>query len=39
VGTEEEKLAAFRQTRDQLRQTFEAYAAGRADAAKAVAGV
>lgn len=39
VGTEEAKLAAFRQTRDQLRQTFEAYAAGRADAAKAVAGV
>src|SRR5688500_15170553 len=28
-GTEDEKLAAFRQTRDQIRRTFEAYAAGR----------
>ena len=32
TGTEEEKLAAFRQVRDQIRQVFEAYAAGRADA-------
>lgn len=35
VGTEEEKLAAFRRTRDLIRQAFEAYAAGRADAEKA----
>jgi arsenate reductase len=32
LGTEDEKLAAFRQIRDQIRQVFEAYAAGRADA-------
>jgi arsenate reductase len=34
VGTEDEKLAAFRQIRDQIRQVFEAYAAGRADVEK-----
>jgi arsenate reductase (thioredoxin) len=33
-GTEEERLAAFRRARDQIRRVFEAYAAGRADAAK-----
>ena len=34
TGTEEERLAAFRQVRDQIRLAFEAYAAGRADASK-----
>jgi arsenate reductase len=33
-GTEAEKLAVFRQVRDEMRRIFEAYAAGRADAGK-----
>lgn len=32
-GTEEEKLAVFRRVRDEIRRVFEAYAAGRIDAA------
>lgn len=32
VGTEDEKRAVFRAVRDQIRGTFEAYAAGRRDA-------
>lgn len=32
TGSDEEKLAVFRRVRDQIRQVFEAYAAGRADA-------
>ena len=32
-GTEEQKLTVFRQVRDQMRAVFEAYAAGRMDAA------
>lgn len=35
TGTEEEKLAVFRNVRDQIRAVFEAYAAGRRDQAKA----
>ena len=34
TGSEEEKLEAFRKTRDQIRAVFEAYAAGRADAVR-----
>lgn len=34
LGTEEEKLAVFRQVRDEIRVVFEAYAAGRRDEAK-----
>ncbi|MFM8357086.1 MAG: arsenate reductase ArsC [Verrucomicrobiota bacterium] len=34
-GTEEEKLAVFRRVRDEIRRVFEAYAAGRLDAAGA----
>ena len=34
-GGQEEQLAAFRQVRDQIQMVFEAYAAGRSDAAKA----
>lgn len=34
TGTEEEKLAVFRRVRDEIRKVFEAYAAGRRDAAK-----
>ena len=34
VGTEAEKLAVFRQVRDQIKLVFEAYAAGRRDQAK-----
>jgi arsenate reductase len=37
VGTEEEKMAVFRQVRDQIKAVFEAYASGRCDAAKACA--
>jgi arsenate reductase (thioredoxin) len=33
TGTEEEQLAVFRRVRDEIRRTFEAYAAGRRDAA------
>ena len=33
VGTDEEKLAVFRRVRDEIRRVFEAYAAGRLDAA------
>ncbi|MSU22685.1 MAG: arsenate reductase ArsC [Opitutus sp.] len=33
-GTDEEKLAVFRRVRDEIRQTFTAYADGRRDAAK-----
>ena len=32
TGTEEEKIAVFREVRDQMRRVFEAYAAGRIDA-------
>lgn len=32
-GTEEDKLAVFRRVRDEIRDTFEAYAAGRRDQA------
>jgi arsenate reductase len=35
TGTDEEKLAVFRRVRDEIRQVFNAYAAGRRDAAKA----
>src|SRR5256885_11764326 len=31
TGTDEEKLAVFRRVRDEIRRTFEAYAAGRLD--------
>jgi arsenate reductase len=34
LGTDEEKLAVFRRVRDQIKQVFEAYAAGRRDEAK-----
>ncbi len=33
-GTEEHKLAVFRQVRDEIRKVFEAYGAGRRDQAK-----
>ena len=33
AGSEEEKLAVFRRVRDEIRRVFEAYAAGRLDAA------
>ena len=33
-GTDEEKLAAFRQVRDEMRRVFEAYADGRKDSAR-----
>ena len=33
-GSEEEQLAVFRQVRDEIRRVFEAYAAGRIDAAR-----
>jgi arsenate reductase len=33
-GTEEEKLAVFREVRDQIKLVFEAYAAGRRDQLK-----
>jgi arsenate reductase (thioredoxin) len=36
-GTEEEKLAEFRRVRDEIRRTFEVYAAGRRDQNKAAA--
>jgi arsenate reductase len=36
-GTDEDKLAAFRRVRDEIRRQFEAYAAGRRDVAKAIA--
>ena len=35
TGTEEENLAVFRRVRDEIRRTFEAYAAGRQDQLKA----
>ncbi len=35
TGTEEEQFAVFRRVRDEIRRRFEAYAAGRLDAAKA----
>ena len=35
AGTDEEKLAVFRQVRDDIRRAFEAYAAGRANQAGA----
>lgn len=35
TGTEDEKLAVFRRVRDEIRRRFEAYAAGRRDAANA----
>lgn len=34
TGTDEEKLAAFRRARDEIRQAFETYAAGRRDQAR-----
>ena len=34
TGTEQEKLAVFRRVRDEIRRTFEAYAASRRDALK-----
>jgi arsenate reductase (thioredoxin) len=34
AGTEEEKLAIFREVRDKIKMVFEAYAAGRRDQAK-----
>jgi arsenate reductase len=33
TGTEDEQLAVFRRVRDEIRSVFEAYAAGRRDAA------
>ncbi|MEY4483904.1 MAG: hypothetical protein RL693_1356 [Verrucomicrobiota bacterium] len=33
TGTEEEQMAVFRRVRDEIRRVFEAYAAGRLDAA------
>jgi arsenate reductase len=35
TGTDEEKLAVFRQVRDQIKMTFEAYSDGRRDQLKA----
>jgi arsenate reductase len=35
TGTDEEKLAVFRRVRNEIRQTFTAYADGRRDALKA----
>ena len=37
LGTEEEKMAVFRQVRDEIKAVFEAYAFGRRDGAKACA--
>ena len=37
TGTDEEKLAVFRRVRNEIRQTFTAYADGRRDALKAAA--
>ena len=34
TGTQQEQLAVFRRVRDEIRRVFEAYAAGRLDAAK-----
>ena len=34
AGTDEEKLSVFRRVRDEIRRVFEAYAAGRLDAAR-----
>jgi arsenate reductase len=34
TGTNEEKLAVFRRVRDEIKMTFEAYAAGRSDQTK-----
>jgi arsenate reductase len=36
AGTEEEIMTVFRRVRDEIRRVFEAYAAGRKDAGKAV---
>jgi arsenate reductase len=33
IGTDDEVLAVFRRVRDEIRRVFEAYAAGRLDAA------
>jgi len=35
TGSDEEKLKVFRRVRDEIKRVFEAYAAGRKDAAKA----
>jgi arsenate reductase (thioredoxin) len=35
TGTEEERMVVFRRVRDEIQKTFEAYAAGRHDRAKA----
>ena len=37
TGSEEEKLAVFRQVRDEIKKVFEAYAAGRTNEAKRLA--
>jgi len=37
-GTDEEKLTVFRRVRDEVKVVFDAYAAGRRDQMKAVAG-
>jgi arsenate reductase len=34
TGTREEQLAVFRRVRDEIKRVFDAYAAGRKDAAK-----
>ena len=34
-GTDEEKMAMFRRVRDEIRQTLQAYSAGRRDRSKA----
>lgn len=36
TGTEEEQMLVFRRVRDEIRRVFEAYAAGRVDALKAL---
>jgi len=38
TGSEEEKLAVFRRVRDEIRRVFEAYAAGRRDEGRRMAG-
>jgi arsenate reductase len=37
-GTEEDILKVFRQVRDEIKSTFEAYGAGRRDAVKNISG-
>ena len=38
TGTDDEKMAVFRRVRDEIRQTFSAYADGRRDALKSATG-